>query len=87
MFEISQLSQGEKTSDVKRLNKAIKFVVQHPIPLKIHGLDLNTTRVVGFLDASLADNHEISTQLGHIIMLIDKPGATFPIHFKPYKSK
>ena len=44
-------------------------------------------RVVGFADASFANNHDISTQLGHLCFLVDKHNNAVPVHFKSYKSR
>lgn len=94
MFEISQLAQvtdemfsKDSVQHIKRLNKTVVYATSHPITLKIPKLDLLSLRVVGFSDASFANNHDLSTQLGHIVFLADKKGAAVPIHFKSYKAR
>ncbi len=44
-------------------------------------------RVIGFADASFANNHDIWTHLGHIWFLSDCYGNSVSMYFKPYKSK
>lgn len=93
-FEISQLAQVteerfsiERSSIIRRLNKATKFAVDNQVSLRVPQLDVDSLRVVGFSDASFANNYDLSTQLGHIMFLADKTGKSVPIHFKSYKSR
>ena len=88
-FENSQLAQvteerflAEKSLLVRRLNKATKNATCNRISLKIPKLDNDSLRVVGFADASLANNHDLLTQLGHISFLADGFGNSVPIQFK-----
>jgi len=48
---------------------------------------METLKVVGFADASFANNHDLSTQLGHIVFLCDAKGNAAPIAFRSYKSR
>lgn len=56
------------------------------MPLAILKLDEKTVRVVGFSDASFANNHDLSMQQGYIVLLVDKHGISVPLLFKSYKS-
>ena len=94
MFEISQLAQvtnsmfeSDKVKHIKRLNRAVKFAMNHPITLKVDRLELDSLRVFGFSDASFANNHDLSTQLGHIVFLADKNATAIPKNFKSYKAR
>eukprot|EP00737_Agarophyton_chilense_P000247 gb/GEZJ01000282.1/.p1 GENE.gb/GEZJ01000282.1/~~gb/GEZJ01000282.1/.p1 ORF type:complete len:768 (+),score=79.54 gb/GEZJ01000282.1/:1785-4088(+) len=94
LFEISQLAQitedrylSSPREAVKRLNRAVKFAVDNRLSLRIRKLDRNSIRVIGFSDSSFANNHDLSTQLGHICFIGDKNDSVVPIHFKSYKSK
>eukprot|EP00171_Calliarthron_tuberculosum_P022145 IDg22145t1 len=94
LFEISQLAQvtserfhAEKTATLRRLNKATKFAVDNYVALKIPKLDKHSLKVIGFSDASFANNYDLTTQLGHITFIADKNNSAVPIHFKSYKSK
>lgn len=61
--------------------------MDHPIGITIPRLDKRSLRIVGFSDASFANNHNLSTQLGHIVFLMDKSNAAAPISFKSYKAR
>ncbi len=81
LYEISQLAKvteerflTEKSQLVRQLNKATKYAVDNRISLKIPKLDPYSLCVVGFADASFANNHHMSTQLGHICFLSDRYG-------------
>lgn len=86
-FEISQLEQvtnerfdKEIPSLIRRLNKATNYAV------KIPALDHDSVRVVGFADASFANNLYLSSQLGHIFFLVDKDNRAAPVSFKSYNA-
>ena len=88
-FEISQLAQvtedrylAEQPTLVRRLNRATRYAVDNRVSLKISTLEQKSPRVVGFADASFANNHDLSTQLGHICFLVDDQGRSVPISFK-----
>ena len=94
LFEISQLAQitdamflSKPRECIRRLNKEIKFAFDNAIAIRIPKLDPNSMKVVGFSDASFANNHDLSTQLGHIIFLFDGNNNSVPISFKSYKAR
>ena len=94
MVEISQLSHvteemfhAGKTELIRRLNKAVRYAVDNRIKLKISKLDMSSLKVIGFSDASLANNHDLSLQLGHIVFLGDENGDVVPISFNSYKAR
>lgn len=93
-FEISQLAQiteerfaKEQNAVIRRLDKTTKYAVDHRVSLKIPALDQDSLRVIGFADASFANNHDLSTQLGHICFLSDAHCRSVPIAFRSYKSR
>lgn len=54
----------------KTLNEMIRYIAKTPNhSLKHHPLDKNSLRVVSFADSSLANNPDLSTQLGYIKFL------------------
>ena len=68
MFEISRLAQvteeifhAGKTDLNRRLNKAVKYAVDNRIKLKISNLDMSSLKIIGFYDASFANNHDLSS--------------------------
>ncbi len=93
-FEISQPAQvnedrylPEQPEIVRRLNRATRYAAEHRVSLKIAAVDQESLGVVGFADASFANNHDLSTQLGHICFLTDGHSRSVPISFKSYMSK
>lgn len=93
-FEISKLAHvtverflTDNAVLARLLNKATKYATCKQISLKIPKLYHDSLRVVGFADASFANNHDLSTQLGHTSFLADGSGNSVPIQFKSYKSK
>lgn len=94
LFDISTLAQvtkdvftSHKRECLKHLNRSVRYAVSHRVPLVVPKLDAATTRVVGFSDASFANNRDLSTQLGYIILLCDAAGNSCPLVFKSYKSR
>lgn len=94
LFSISQLAQVTDEMfqqnlplHIRYLNTAFKFAIDNPVSLAILRLDLESLRVLGFSDSSFANNHDLSTQLGHIIFLADGNGTAVAIHFKSYKAR
>ena len=78
LLEISQLAQvteenfkASKRHVLKRLNKAVRYAVDNRVPLKIRKLSVASLKVIGFSDASFANNADLSSQLGHICFLGD----------------
>ncbi len=63
------------------------YAVDNPVSLKFPKLDLETLQVVGFSDASFANNYDLTSQLGHIVFITDGEGNAAPIHFKSYKAR
>ena len=94
LLEISQIAQitlerfkQGAQAHWKRLNSAISYAHNNVAHLKIPKLDLGTIRIVGYSDASFANNHDLSSQLGRIILLVDDDDSAVPICFKSYKSR
>ena len=77
-FEISQLAkvtQGmfekEPNKHVKRLNSLVPYAHNIAAHLKFPDLDRNSLQLVGYSDAAYANNHDFSSQLGRIVLLMD----------------
>ena len=93
-FEISQLAQitlerfnEAARAHLKRLNNDIRYVKKNITHLKIPKLDENSVRIVGYSDAAFANNHDLKSQLGRIILLTDNESNAVPIIYKSYKSR
>lgn len=94
LFQISQLAQvtenayeRNRREIIKRLNKSIAYAIKSRTTLKVRKLRKDSLRIVGFSDASFANNHDFSTQLGYILFLADDSSSVVPILFKSYKAR
>ena len=90
-FEISQIAQitGQSFSEnasahLQRLNAAIRYNISNAACLKFPQLDSSSVKIVGHSDSDFANNFDLSSQLGYIILLLDKNNAAIPISFKSY---
>ena len=94
LFEISQLAKfteelfnKSRRENIRRLKKSIVFAISNRFSLRAPKLDKKPLRVIGYSDASFANNADFSTQLGHTCFLGDATGAVVPISLKSYKSR
>ena len=94
LFEISQLAQvteekfnSAQGAQIRRLNQAVKYAIDHRVCLKVPKLDAISLKILGFSDASFANNSDLTSQLGHIFFLADSTNAVVPLSFKSYKSR
>lgn len=78
-FVILQLAQvtndffdKEQYSLILRLKWAFACAVRNWVFLNIAALDRSSVRVAGFADGSFAVNHDLLSQLGHILFLLVK---------------
>ena len=55
--------------------------------LKFPSLERDDVRIVGYSDAAYANNRDLTSQLGRIILLMDKSNNAIPVSFKSYKSR
>ena len=83
-FEISQIAQvtaqrfkDDACAHLLRLNAAIRYALQPGTP-QISKLDSSSLHIIGYSDAAFANNHDLSSQLGRIILLTDKNKAADP---------
>ena len=93
-FEISQLTQiTQKMFDsnakayVKQINSLVRYAHNNVAHIQFPSLVRDTLRIVGFSDAAYANNYDLTSQLGRIILLSDVSNAVIPISFKSYKSR
>ena len=92
-FEISQMTQvamdrfsEDAATLIKRFNVVIRYARNIATSLKFPRLDMKSLRVVGYSDAAFANNQDLSSQLGRIILLMDGTGVSVQKSFKSYKS-
>ena len=88
LFEISQCAQvalerfkTKAQAFWKKLNSAIRYANNNVAHLKFQKLELSSVRIVGYLDASFANNHDLSSQLSRIILLINGDDTAIPMLF------
>ncbi len=94
LFHISKLTQvtekdfnSFKTDILKQINTVVEYAKEESFDLKISKLENESIRIVGFSDSSFANNRDLSSQLGYIILIMDKNHNAVPIYFKSYKSR
>lgn len=87
-FQVSNISSkitNATISDIKETNKVIKFVKEHKSHITFPSLDLKSTKVMMFSDASFNNLSDGNSQGGHIVFLADKFKMSSPISWKSNK--
>lgn len=75
-------------SHIKQLNSTIRSLKRDPARgIRHRKLDKDTLRVKVYTDSSFANNHECSSQLGHIIVLSDATGKCNVLQYRSHKSR
>lgn len=73
---------------VKTINKTIKYVHENPRRgLLQRRLDEKSVHIRVYTDSSFADNEDLTTQLGFLILLCDADGRCNVLHFGSHKSR
>ena len=93
VFEISQIAQKtgamyEKdiSKHCKRLSRAIEYVHDHKVYISIPRLNCNSSRVTANSGIAFANNANLSSRLGRIVLLTDDTHNYIPLSCKSYKS-
>ncbi len=89
-FDLSFEAQivNPKTKDAKALNKRIQWQIDHPtLGLRFVRLNLTFLKLVIFTDASFENNHDLSSQIGFVITLVDSSNKANIIHWLSIKCK
>ncbi len=87
-FSFAAQIVNPKEKDAKALNKRIQWQIDHPTRgLRFVQLDLTFLKLVIFRDASFANNHDISSQIGFVITLVDSSNKPNIIHWLSMKCK
>ena len=94
LVDISQLNQvakGEYDHEpqkiIKRINGTIRYLKSHLANISFPKIDLASARLIAYSDAAFANNSDLTSQLGRIILLCDANGNAAPLAFKSYKSR
>ena len=94
LLEISQLAQTtlerfntSARAHSKRLNTAIRYARVNMSNLQFPKIEHSSVRFAGYSEAVFANNHDLESQLGRVILLIDDKNSAISITFKSYKSR
>jgi Reverse transcriptase (RNA-dependent DNA polymerase) len=90
-FDLSFAAQavGPPTKDqVDQLNKRLQWQMDNPCRgLRFIKLDIDSLRLIAFTDASFANNKDLSSQIGFVIVIADKDGRANILHWTSIKCK
>lgn len=89
-FDLSFAAQvtNPKEDDGKALNKRLQWQIDHfDRGLRFVKLDTTTLRLLVFSDAAFANNHDLSSQIGYVIVLADAKNRANIIHWSSIKCK
>jgi hypothetical protein len=90
-FDLSFAAQvtGDPTDDdIKRLNRRLQWQIDNPTRgLRFVRLDLKTLRLLVFTDASFANNKDMSSQIGYVVVLADASDRANILHWSSVKCK
>src|SRR5271167_1264851 len=89
-FDLSFAAQvtDPEPANIKLLNKRVQWQIENPARgLTFVPLDLESLSLVVFTDASFANNKDLSSQIGHVIVLTDRNQSANIIHWSSIKCK
>ena len=81
-FSVSEISSRiniATISDIKKVNKIVKFVKNNPTHILFPNLNQDKLHLKAFSDASYNNLHDGGSQGGHIVFLCDDKGNSAPI--------
>src|SRR5438876_724687 len=82
-FDLSHAAQimDPQDEDIKYLNKRLQWQYDnHSQGLTLVSLDLNSTQLIAFTDSSFANNHDLSSQIGFILILTERNSNEQGLH-------
>jgi hypothetical protein len=89
-FDLSFAAQAidPKDTDIKQLNKRLQWQINNASRgLRFVELDPETLRLIVFTDSSFANNQDLTSQIGFVIVLADKTDKANIIHWSSIKCK
>jgi hypothetical protein len=89
-FDLSFAAQviNPGKDDAKALNKRLDWQIKNPNRgLTFVKLDVNTLQLVAFTDASFANNKDLSSQIGYVLVLTDATRRANIVHWSSTKCK
>ena len=88
--QIAQLTQAIYENDIsihhKRLDKAIKYVHDHKVSIRILNVDYSLLKSTAYSDADISNHSTLSSQLEQIFLLTDDNRTAIPVYTQSYKS-
>jgi hypothetical protein len=89
-FDLSVAAQATDITadDMKALNRRIQWQIENASRgIRFAKLDKNTLQILVFSDASFANNRDLSSQMGYIIVLADSTNTANIIHWSSTKCR
>jgi hypothetical protein len=89
-YDLSVAAQAVEPTknDVTNLNKRIRWQIENSARgLRFVTLDKTSLRLLAFTDASFANNRDLSSQIGYILVLADASGRANILHWSSTKCK
>jgi hypothetical protein len=89
-FDLSFAAQttNPDENDIKALNKRLQWQIDNPTRgLKFVKLDKSSLKLLVFTDASFANNKDLSSQIGYVIVMADSNNRANIIHWSSIKCK
>jgi hypothetical protein len=89
-FDLSFAAQviNPVEDDIKSLNKRLSWQIENADRgLSFVKLDVNTLQLLAFTDASFANNKDLSSQIGYVLVLADASNKANIIHWSSVKCK
>jgi hypothetical protein len=89
-YDLSVAAQATEPTenDVKALNKRIQWQIENPSRgLRFVKLQKESLQLLVFTDASFANNRDLSSQIGHVLVLADGTGRANILHWSSTKCK
>jgi hypothetical protein len=89
-YDLSVAAQAVEPTknDVTNLNKRIRWQIENSARgLRFVTLDKTSLRLLAFTDASFANNRDLSSQIGYVLVLADASGRANILHWSSTKCK
>jgi hypothetical protein len=89
-YDLSVAAQAVEPTenDVKKLNKRIQWQIENAARgLRFVKLEKESLRLLVFTDASFANNKDLSSQIGYVLVLADDAGRANILHWSSTKCK
>jgi hypothetical protein len=89
-FDLSVTAQASDPDDksIKTLNKRLQWQVENAARgIRFVKLDKSSLKLLAFTDASFANNRDLSSQIGYILVLADGAGHANILHWSSIKCK